>query len=131
PGPPRYFASLIATSMPRKKHSRSPNPGACGVKDRQQSDTTVEVLTLFHPLLELPQPPFEETPLVRVLDVPMLQQPAEEDARGLQLVHVLQDEDLHVPRPRRHIARGARAVDRGGIAQRQGQVLQPMLGEHG
>src|SRR3954471_16362651 len=51
------------------------------------------------PRFELFQPVGEEARLGRIADRAARQQSAEHDAGGLELVHVLEDEDLHVLRP--------------------------------
>src|SRR5207244_5899148 len=52
------------------------------------------------------------------------EQAAQKDTRGLELVHVLEDEDLHLSRPERYVRRTRVAVDRRCVAARKGQVVQ-------
>src|SRR3954468_20127813 len=83
----------------------------------------------FGALFELLEPPSEELRLARVLDVAARQHAAEEDAGGLELVHVLEDEHFHLPRPERHVRRARIAVDGRGVAAGERQVLQPVFGD--
>src|SRR5215213_10307195 len=71
----------------------------------------------------------EEGDLRRVGDPSAREQPAQHDARGLELVHVLEDEDFHLPRPERHVGRGGAALDGRRVTARERQVVQPVLGE--
>src|SRR6185503_12860747 len=82
-------------------------------------------------LTERFQPLLEEGGFGRIGDLSARQQPAEHDARRLDFIHVFEDEDLHLPRPERHVRRGGVPVDRRGIAARERQVVQPVLGEQG
>src|SRR3954464_6257743 len=76
------------------------------------------------PLLELLQAAGEELGLLRVGDGAALEQSAEHDAGPFELVHVLEDEELHLPRPQRHAGRARLALDGRRIAPRERQVLQ-------
>src|SRR5438105_9742119 len=77
-------------------------------------------LELLEPLLEKPQ-------LRRVVDPAALQKIPEHDFCRLELVHVLQDEDLHLLRPQRHLRVGGVALHGLRIAKRERQVAKAML----
>src|SRR5438067_1688701 len=78
--------------------------------------------------LKLAQASLQEPRLFRVLDRPAVEQAAQKDAGGLELIHVLEDEDLHLSRPERDVGRARVAVDGGGIAAGEREVLQAVLG---
>src|SRR4051812_37074556 len=69
--------------------------------------------------LQLPHAPAEKTRLRRIGDLPALEETTEQDARSLELVHVLEDEDLHLARPQRHVGGVRMTGDRGRIAARE------------
>src|SRR5260221_11217306 len=87
-------------------------------------DKSVDGPTLFGgtggrlalPRLELFEALAQEPRFVGVAHGAALEQPAEHDARRLELVHVLEDEDLHLPRPERDVDRSRVALDRGAVA---------------
>ncbi len=55
----------------------------------------------------------------------------DDKAGGFQLVHVLQDEDLHLLRPKGNVVGDGVALDRLSVAQRERQIVEPVLGEGG
>src|SRR6185312_7149895 len=71
----------------------------------------------------------QETTFFRVADTPGGEHPAKHDASRLELVHVLQDEDLHLFCPERDRRIGDEPLELRGIASRERQVVQPMLGK--
>src|SRR5574339_1314316 len=79
--------------------------------------------------LELLEALLEKTQLGRIGELAALEQARDQDLGRLELVHVLEDEDLHLQCPGRH-ARAARvALERLGVAPRERQVFQAVLGE--
>src|SRR5690348_10429150 len=105
----------------------------CPRRRRRNPDTVSRLPTspTGGSLLHLLQSPGQELRLARVLDVAAGEHATEQDTRGLELVHVLENEDFHLPRPEGHVRRARVAVDRRGIAAGERQVLQPVLGEQG
>src|SRR6266850_4841972 len=81
------------------------------------------------PPLQLLEALAQEAGFRGVVDSAALEQAAEKNASRLELVHVLEDEDLHLLRPERHIGRTGMAVDCRRIAARERQIVQPVLGE--
>src|SRR5256885_2930240 len=77
----------------------------------------------------LAEPLLEESGLGGIADGPFCEQPADHDLRRLQLAHVLEDEDLHLPGPQGDVLRRRVMVDRRGEAARKRQVPQPVLGK--
>src|SRR5689334_117976 len=78
-------------------------------------------------LFQLLQTTGEELGFLRVLDVAASEHAAEEDAGGFKLVHVLQDEHFHLPRPQRNIGRARVTIDGGGVASGEWKIVQAVL----
>src|SRR3990170_5323091 len=77
--------------------------------------------------LDVPQPLVQKTNFTAVANGPAREKPTDHDARGLELVHVLQDEDLHLLCPQRHIGAGGVLLDGGGVPPRERQVVQAVF----
>src|SRR5689334_21322608 len=101
------------------------------IVDRPVRSSTVLAGALPHARLQVLEPLGEESRLGRIADLAAREEAAEHDARRFELVHVLEDEDLHLPRPQRYVGRARVAVDRRGIASCERKIVQPMLGEEG
>src|SRR5947199_396090 len=91
---------------------------------RQIIDNRVRPSTLLlrlspQPLLQVLESLGEEARLRRVADLAARQEAAQHDARGLELVHVLEDEDFHLARPQRDLGRARIAIDGRGVATRK------------
>src|SRR5262249_34392267 len=99
---------------------------------RRKHDKSVETSTspsARNPRLELLEALAQETQLGGIVDGAALEHAAEHDSRGVELVHVLENEDLHLARPERHV-RGARVLLQGGsVAPGERQIAQAVLGE--
>src|SRR3954469_898142 len=80
---------------------------------------------------ELDQPLFEKTDFRRIVNPATLEQADDHRAGRLELVHVLQDENLQLLRPRWDFRVGGVALDRLGVAQREWQIVEAMLREEG
>src|SRR3954468_12353221 len=78
---------------------------------------------------ELEQPLFEKADFRRIVNPAALEQADDHRACRLELVHVLQDENLHLLRPRWHVRVGGVALDRLSVAQGKRQVMKAMLRE--
>src|SRR5258706_14990881 len=61
--------------------------------------------------LQLLQALAQEAGLGRVADGAAFEQAAKENPRRRELVHVLEDEDFHLPRPQRHVGGLRIAID--------------------
>src|SRR2546425_1818581 len=81
--------------------------------------------------LQLFQPLIQESQFGRVLDGPALEVPPDDQAGGFQLVHVLEDEDLHLLRPEGNVVGDGVALDRLSVAERERQIVEPVLGDGG
>src|SRR5581483_6690046 len=79
--------------------------------------------------LDLLQVPLEKPALLRVLQPAAVDIAADDRTRRLELVHVLEDESTHMPCPRGGRARIDVALERFREAQRERQVVQPVLGD--
>src|SRR5712691_8553405 len=73
----------------------------------------------------------QESQFGRVLDGPALEVPPDDEAGGFQLVHVLEDEDLHLLRPEGNVVGDGVALDRSSIAQGKRQIMKPVFGDGG
>src|SRR6266853_3796486 len=73
----------------------------------------------------------KESQFGRVLDGPVLEVPPDDQAGGFQLVHVLEDEDLHLLRPEGNVVGDGVALDRPSVAERERQIVEPVLGDGG
>src|SRR5204862_4333679 len=71
----------------------------------------------------------EETDLRRIVDSAVLEEANDHGAGGLELVHVLEDENLHLLRPRRNVRVRGVLLHGPGVAQRKRQVVEAMLRE--
>src|SRR3954469_8126109 len=78
---------------------------------------------------ELDQPLFEKTDFRRIVNPAALEQADDHRACRLELVHVLQDENLHLLSPRWHVRVGGVALDRLSVAQGKRQIMKAMLRE--
>jgi len=66
---------------------------------------------------------------LRVGDAAAGEQGAELDFRGFDLAHVFQNEDRHLACPVRNVGVARMGLDGAGVAQRQGQIVQAVLGD--
>src|SRR3954447_6479455 len=78
---------------------------------------------------ELDQPLFEKADFGRIVNPAALEQADDHRACRLELVHVLQDEDLHLLGPRRNVGVGGVALHRLGVAEREWHIVEAMLRE--
>ena len=137
-------ATNHAKGMPGSKSIKTPfvhyftlfSRGLCREPDESDGITTFrlfsEELALgLQTCLNIPQPLVQKADFSRIADGPAGQEPADHDPRGLQFVHVLQDEDFHLLRPQGHIGAVGVLLDGGGVAPGQGQILQAMLRDGG
>ena len=73
----------------------------------------------------------QELELGRILYGAALQVASDDEAGGLQLVHVLQNEDFHLLRPKGNVFGYRILLNRMGVAAGKRQIVEPMLGQGG
>src|SRR4051812_13458314 len=88
----------------------NPSPGIVGFPTRLSGWRHKHLLRVGGPALEFPQVQLEVAGLFRVPEGAAFQEAAEHDLGRLELIHVLEDEDLHLPRPQRHPGHAAGAL---------------------
>src|SRR3954451_24075245 len=91
----------------------------CNIQIRRIHDTVVDSMTVLgcSTALQRLQSLLQKAQLRRVSDLSAKEQVANHDLRRLELVHVLEDEDAHLSRPRRQIGRGSVFLHRRCISQ--------------
>src|SRR5258707_10078139 len=77
--------------------------------------------------LQLLQPLAQKAGLGRVADGAAFEQAAKENPRRRELVHALEDEDFHLPRPEWHVGGLRIAIDGRRISAGKDEIVQTML----
>src|SRR5258706_10330601 len=91
----------------------------CPVLDSLRTDLALQLLQALA----------QKAGLGRVADGAAFEQAAKENPRRCELVHVLEDEDFHLPRPERHVGGLRIAIDGRSISAGKAEIVQAMLGK--
>src|SRR5258706_8600495 len=91
----------------------------CPVLDSLRTDLALQLLQALA----------QKAGLGRVADGAAFEQAAKENPRRCELVHVLEDEDFHLPRPERHVGGLRIAIDGRRIPAGKAEIVQAMLGK--